>query len=244
MGFLFQDQKLDTADKIELVVSYLLQLTLLGFISYLIYNQDWLNAVLVAGILLLTFIPAIVRRNYSVHLPLEFDLITIVFLYMALFLGEIQSYYSIYWWWDVILHTSSGFLLGILGFVLVYVLNEQKKINVLLHPKFMSLFSFVFAVALGAIWEIIEFTLDQTLGLQMQHGSLLDTMWDLIVDTLGALVISVLGYFFMKKKGFLLFDRMVHRFVESNPGIFKDRKIKERIKHKIMKTKERFRIKR
>ncbi len=244
MGFLIQSEKLDTADKIELVVSYFLQVTLLVFIGYFIFQKDWLNAFVVGGILLVTFIPMMVRRNYRVHLPVEFDLMTIVFIYMALFLGEFQSYYSLYWWWDVVLHTSSGFLLGIAGFVLVYVLNEQKKINVLLHPKFMSLFSFVFAVALGAIWEIVEFTFDQTLGLQMQHNSLVDTMWDLIVDSLGALVISIIGYFYMKKKGFLLFDRLVHRFVDNNPRLFKDRKLRERLRHKIMKTRERFRVKR
>jgi hypothetical protein len=65
--------------------------------------------------------------------------------------------------------------------------------------------------------------MDQLLGFQMQP-SLWDTMWDLIVDSLGAGIISVLGYFYMKKGDFFVFDRMVHKFVDRNPNLFRRKK--------------------
>ncbi len=235
MDWLIHNKKLDSADRVQLILSYILQFILISSTIYFVIIRDWLNALLVFGIFLMTFIPAIVRKNYKVHLPIEFDLISIVFIFSALYLGEIQAYYTKYWWWDIILHTSSGFLLGILAFVLVYALNQEKKINLMLNLKFLSLFAFAFAVAMGAIWEIIEFILDQVLGTSLQHGSLVDTMWDLIVDSLGALVISILGYFYIKRGGLLIFDRIVHRFVDSNPHLFRKRRFHQTIKENIQK---------
>ena len=139
---------------------------------------------------------------------------------MAIFLGEVHGYYTRFWWWDLVLHSSSGFLLGIAGFVLVYVLNEEKRMVQKMKPGFIALFGFAFALALGAVWEIFEFSLDTVFGLQMQKSGLIDTMGDLIVDTLGAAFIALLGYFFIRKGKLFIFDRMIHRFVEKNKRLF------------------------
>jgi hypothetical protein len=64
----------------------------------------------------------------------------------------------------------------------------------------LALFSFCFALSLGALWEIFEFGMDSFLDLGMQKNSLVDTMWDLIVDTVGAAVVSLSGYFYVKYK--------------------------------------------
>ena len=221
MGLLiFDEKRLDIADKIQLVVSYLLQLILLASGIFFLTQKHWTNSFFILGILILTFAPAILRRNYKVFLPVEFDFIMILFVFLAIFLGEIHTYYQKFWWWDTLLHTSSGFLIGIAGFLLIYVLNSQKKILRQMKPSFISLFAFAFALSLGALWEIFEFSLDQIFLLNTQKGGLVDTMWDLIVDTIGAIVISILGYFYLKKGNFLIFDRMIHRFVEKNPRLF------------------------
>ena len=54
---------------------------------------------------------------------------------------------------------------------------------------------------MGALWEILEFAIDQTFGTTMQKSGLVDTMWDLIVDGLGALTISILGYGYLSAAG-------------------------------------------
>ena len=226
MKFLIEDTKLDIAERVELIVSYLLQFVILvtAFV-YGFYYEEWGNALLILGILFLSLLPAIIRRSTRVHLPVEFDLITIVFIFFALYLGDLHSYYTYFWWWDVVLHTSSGFLFGIGGFVLIFVLNEERKIHLNLKPAFVAVFGFVFALALGAMWEMLEFLLDALLGIGWQP-SLDDTMWDLIVDTIGAGIIATLGYFYMKRGDFFVFDRMIHKFVDRNPRLFKRKKIK------------------
>ncbi len=221
MDFLIQQQGLDRANKIQLIISYILQLILFGTIGYSLYNQQWLNAFAVFGILFLTFLPKMLRHNFKVYLPIEFDFIAIMFIFTAIFLGETHSYYTKFWWWDIILHGSSGFLLGLAGFLLIYVLNEEKKIHLQMKPAFVALFAFAFAVMLGAVWEIFEFSVDTIFGLHLQKSGLIDTMSDLIVDTLGAFVIAVLGYFYIRTDKSLIFNRMVHKFVEKNPRLFK-----------------------
>jgi len=54
-----------------------------------------------------------------------------------------------FWWWDIALHATSGLLLGILGFLLVYALNENERVAVHMQPRFAALFAFSFAVAAG-----------------------------------------------------------------------------------------------
>lgn len=219
MKFLLHHKKFDAAERIQLIISYILQLIIIMAVIWELIHQQWLMAFATAAILALTLVPAILRRSYKVYIPVEFDLVTILFLFLSLFLGSIHDYYN-YWWWDVVLHISSGFLLGVLGFLLVYVLNNEKKAQVRLKPLFVSLFAFAFAVMLGGVWEIFEFSVDEISGIGMQSG-LVDTMWDLIVDMIGAVGIAVMGYFYTRKGDSLLFDRMIHRFVERNPQLFK-----------------------
>lgn len=219
MRFLIEDKNLDRADRIQLYISYGLQLILLGEMVVAAAAGHWLTLFQAAGIFLLMLTPALIRRSYQVYVPLEFDLITILFLFGSLFLGEIRSYYERFWWWDVVLHTASGFLMGLFGFLLVYVLNQEKQARLSLSPVFIGLFSFTFAMSIGAVWEIFEFAMDNLFGMNMQKSGLVDTMWDLIVDAAGALVVAVLGYFYVKGGDSLLFDRLVRRFLERNPGL-------------------------
>jgi len=219
MQLLFQDKTLGRAEKIQLISAYILQLIITVTIFISLYRNNWFTAFLTSGILLLTFLPAMIHRNTRVYLPIEFHFITIVFIFVSLFLGEIHSYYTYYWWWDIILHIASGILLGVAGFVLVYTLNRE-SVHVKMNLAFVALFAFAFAVSIGSLWEIFEFAMDSFFGLNMQKSGLVDTMWDLIVDVLGALFISMLGHWYIKDRESFLFERLVHRFVRKNPRLF------------------------
>ncbi len=152
---------------------------------------------------------------------------TVAFVFASLFLGEILEFYIRIWWWDIALHTTSGLLLGIFGFLLVYILNESTNVELNMKPRFVALFAFLFAVAVGAIWEIFEFTMDKSLGMQMQKpmlndpSGLTDTMWDLIVDTIGAAIISALGWWYMLNGKDSWLENGIQRFIEKNPRFFR-----------------------
>jgi hypothetical protein len=224
MRFLIKDKSLDKAERIQVVISYFLQLVIIASIIIAAWKQNWLSLFASIGILIFTFLPAIIRRRLHVRLPTEFEFITIVFIFLSLYLGEVHAYYIKFWWWDIILHTGGGFLFGILGFLFIYILNEEKKINVKLMPGFVALFAFAFAVMIGSVWEIFEFGMDGLFGLNMQKSGLVDTMWDLIVDAAGALIVAILGYIYVKKGNSLLFDRMIRKFLKRNRRLFKRKK--------------------
>ncbi|HEV8077236.1 MAG TPA: hypothetical protein VGP45_02505 [Marinobacter sp.] len=209
-------------------LTFFLQAILMAEILAAIWQQQWMAMVLTIGILLITLAPLLISRFFRVFIPPEFVLLAILFVFASLFLGEVREYYTRYWWWDIALHTGSGFLLGIIGFLLVHVMNEVEDINLHMRPGFVAFFAFLFAVAIGALWEIFEFSMDTLFGTNMQKpmlddpSGLTDTMWDLIVDTLGALVISILGYRYIrtgKNESFL--ERWIQDFVKGNPKMFK-----------------------
>jgi hypothetical protein len=202
--------------RLTLVIQAVLVLGLL--LSML--QGSWLNSALILGIILLTLMPVVVKRRFNVFIPPEFELVAILFIFLALFLGEVHGYYIRFFWWDKVLHTGSGFLLGILGFLLVYVLNEDEHVDLHMSPRFVAVFALAFSVAIGAVWEIFEFTMDSLLGFNMQKSGLVDTMWDLIVDTVGALTISVLGYVYMKNDIDSFLERWIESFIRANPRLF------------------------
>ena len=191
--------------------------------------QGRIQAAFETGVILsITFLPLLLGKRFQIKIPPEFELLAIVFIYATLFLGEVHGYYIRFWWWDLVLHASAGLLLGILGFLLVYIINENDDIQLELTPGFMALFAFTFAMAFGALWEIFEFTMDTLFGLNMQKPmfndptGLTDTMWDLIVDAVGALTISILGYgYFRATYTSSFLEKWIDEFIEKNPRLFK-----------------------
>ena len=154
--------------------------------------------------LIIMFLPSIIERKFSLELPNYIYTMFFVFLYCAIYLGEVRNFYFVFKHWDTFLHFFSAAMLGALGFMIVDILNHTSA-KVQLSPLFVSLFAFSFAVMIGVLWEIYEFSFDALLGLNMQkfrledgtlligREALLDTMMDFITNTLGALVVPVLG---------------------------------------------------
>jgi hypothetical protein len=84
-----------------------------------------------------------------------------------------------------------------------------------------------FSLALGALWEIFEFGLDQMFGFTMQKASNVDTMSDLIVDFLGACVVGFWVYRYLKKDEDGLVKLMIKRFIHYNLRL-RDRRLRRK----------------
>jgi hypothetical protein len=201
--------------------------TIMGLdLILLLLDQQWFSAMLALAIALLVLAPTLLGRRLPVFIPAEFQILALAFMFSALFLGEVQDFYGRFWWWDIALHASSGLMLGVLGFLLVYILNENERVHLSMRPRFVALFAFLFAVAVGAIWEIFEFSMDRFFGAGMQkpmlgdESGLTDTMWDLIVDTVGALLISGMGWWYMHRRERSFIEIWIGKFIDRNPGLF------------------------
>ena len=189
---------MDKVDKVKLLIYILFRISIVAAGTTAILRADWTNFALSLITLFLTFLPAVVGKKLHIHYRREFEIVILLFIYASMYLGEIHSFYYRFWWWDIMLHTLSGVIIGAIGFSLVYMLNEEERVAMELSPVFVAIFSFGFALSIGTLWEIFEFLMDSLFGLNMQKSGLIDTMWDLIVDALGALVVSVLGYLYLK----------------------------------------------
>jgi hypothetical protein len=192
----------------------------------LLNTEQWLSgflALTIAGVIVLAMI---LGGRLSVSIPSELQILALIFVFAALFLGEVRSFYERFWWWDIVLHTSSGLLLGIFGFLLVYVLNESERIDLAMRPRFVALFAFTFAFGVGSLWEVFEFAMDRTFGTTMQKpmfgdpSGLTDTMWDLIVDAAGAAASSAFGWAYMHRRERSFIDVWIRKFIDRNPRLF------------------------
>lgn len=154
-------------------------------------------------------LPDMINKRFKLEIPNTVFYFYLIFLWAAIFLGEIQNFYYKFKYWDLILHTLSGGMIGFIGFSIVDILNTENE-HVQLNPFFVAFFAFAFAITLGAMWEIYEFLCDGFLKTNMQkyalesgikligRDALSDTMGDLIVDGIGALVASTVGYISIK----------------------------------------------
>jgi hypothetical protein len=161
---------------------------------------------------IIIFLPSRVEHLFHIDIPDLMEIIYFIFLFCAIYLGEVQNFYFKVSFWDMILHCFSAAMLGAVGFMIVNILNSSEKINIQLSPFFVALFAFSFAITCGTVWEVYEFAADGLLGTNMQkfitgsgivlvgREALVDSMQDIIVDGLGALAVTMIGYFDLRKK--------------------------------------------
>jgi len=83
-------------------------------------------------------------------------------------------------------------------------------------------------MTLGACWEVIEFAMDQTFGLNMQKSGLMDTMGDLIVNGIGAVFASLVGFLYVRYRAVGVFSRPLEQFINLNKTYY--RKALDRLK--------------
>ncbi len=215
--FLKEDAEL--IERIYFIILNLIRISLIIAFFGAIFSEEWIILFVAVFTFILTYLPYIVERRYNINIPIEFEFISVAFIYGALFLGEAHGYYTKYWWWDLVLHAGSAIAIGFLGFSILYILYKGKKVEA--KPFLLAVFSFFFALGIGALWEIFEFAMDQVFGFNMQRSGLIDTMWDLIVDAAGALLVSLGGFLYLKKKEAFIFTGIMKRFVKDNPSLFR-----------------------
>ncbi len=205
-----------------LTLTYVIQLLLAVGLLLFLLRRNWENVFLTAIVILLTLVPACLSRRYRVIIPPEFQLVAAAFVFLSLFLGSALDFYYHFRWWDTVLHAASGFLLGIIGFVALFVLNQTDRIRPAMKPAFISFFGVTFAVTLGVAWEIFEFavdTLHPPFNMQSNETGVRDTMVDLIVDAAGAVVVALMGYAYLKTGRYSFIADGVRAFVRKNPRL-------------------------
>jgi len=192
------------------------------FADHVITEQELLDTVnkkielvfLTLLTLVLSFLPDYLERRRKIQIPNILEIVIVLFIYAGIFLSVRFDLYYRFFWWDDLLHMLSGLIIGVIGFLLTYKINHKKSMNI--NPLFIAVFAFSFAMTIGVLWEMFEFTVDSFWGTAMQRwnlpentylvgrdyqgSGLRDTMSDLIIDGAGALITSTVGYFLYKNE--------------------------------------------
>jgi len=147
-----------------------------------IFNRNYENVFLCVLTLVLLLIPSLIQINLKIELPTALEITILVFIFAAEILGEIQSYYIKFPFWDTVLHTINGFLMAAIGFALVDILNRSKKFSIQLSPVFLAIVAFCFSMTIGVIWEFFEYGMDQFFGLDMQKDTVIQGFSSVLLD--------------------------------------------------------------
>lgn len=135
--------------------------------------------------LVLFLVPEYIETNLKITIPETLEVIIILFIFAAEILGEYFHFYTIFPYWDTLLHTSNGFLAAAIGLALVSILNRSDKIAFSLSPFFCVIVAFCFSMTIGVLWEFFEFTMDVLFGVDMQKDTVITSISSTLLDTTG-----------------------------------------------------------
>lgn len=147
-----------------------------------IFNRNYENVFLCILTLVLMIMPSVVQATFKVEFPSALEIIILCFIFAAEILGEISAFYIKFPYWDTILHTLNGFLCAALGFSLVDIMNNNKKLKFELSPVFMAITAFCFSMTIGVLWEFFEFGMDVVFHLDMQKDTVLTAISSTYLD--------------------------------------------------------------
>ena len=151
-------------------------------------NYTWVPAAVVS--LIMTEIPSILKRDLKLVLPVGLNFWIVLALFLHVF-GGASGFYDNVPGWDHVTHALSSSLIAALGFIVVMSVDQYVE-SIYLPRRFLGVFIAMFTMAMGVIWELMEFSIDVLTGSHMQY-SLDDTMFDLFFDGMAGIAVAAVG---------------------------------------------------
>ena len=168
-------------DRSTLIVYFTLRALVILCMVLQILRGDLQNVLLCVLTLILLLIPFFVEKYMKIDMPNVLEIITMLFVFSAEILGEINNFYGMIPFWDTMLHTLNGFLMGAIGFSLVDILNKNSdKLN--LSPIYLCLFAFCFSMTVGVAWEFFEYGMDEIMKTDMQKDEYVSVIRTVTID--------------------------------------------------------------
>lgn len=144
----------------------------------------------------LPYIITYIANKKKFVLPVNFQIVTLLFIFSAQYLGEIRGLYLKLWWWDLLLHLVFGTYVVIISLFLIQgIFINDKETTKQRFVLFKVIFAFSFTIALGTLWESFEFVGDYLFKTKMIKGGLEDTLTDLLIKILAAFITSIIYYY-------------------------------------------------
>lgn len=146
-----------------------------------------------AGALALGFATVLTLVARVVNLPRAYDLpfVLVLSLHAA---GEALGWYDSVEWFDRVVHVVLPCLVApvlYIGLGRLDVLPDPRDETHARHYTGMAIVTFCLGMAVGGLWEIVEYASDGTLDTALSEGNA-DTVGDLVADAVGSLLGALL----------------------------------------------------
>ena len=164
------------------IVYLILRIIVVAAMVLSLLRQDYENFFVCTLVLVLFMLPFFVQSNFGIELPSTLEIIVLLFIFAAEILGELRGYFVRFKYWDVMLHSTTGFLAAAFGFGLVDIFNRNERFKFSLSPFFLALVAFCFSMTIGVLWEFFEFGVDQLLHKDMQKDTVIHAFSSVMLD--------------------------------------------------------------
>ena len=185
--------------KLTIGIAVLFEIILITIVASSIVSRQFNNLPLLflpIVCILLPFIITHIAITKKRVLPSSFEFISLLFILLTLYFGEIKKFYSVFWWWDLFVHGMFGSYAVLIALHLIQgIIIKGKETTEQRFTIFTVIFAFSFSVALGTLWEIFEFLEDYFFKTTMVKGGLQDTITDLLIAILFAFITSIICYY-------------------------------------------------
>ena len=175
-------KKIIRREPVVFAVYLVLRLIVIASLVLAILRREYESAFVCVLVLFLFMLPFFIQKNFGIRLPSTLEIIILLFIFAAEILGELQSYFIQYPYWDTMLHTTNGFLCAAVGFSLIDILNRDAKIKFTLSPVYVALAAFCFSMTIGVLWEFFEFGMDRLFHMDMQKDTIVHTISSVMLD--------------------------------------------------------------
>lgn len=160
-------------NKVPAAVYFILRAIVILVLIRQIFLGNYENVFMCGLTLLLLIVPSLVQVTFRIEIPSALEVIILMFIFSAEILGEVNEFYIKIPNWDTMLHTLNGFLAAAIGFSLVNLLNEDKRLSFNLSPFFVAVVAFCFSMTIGVLWEFYEFFMDTNFAMDTQKDTII-----------------------------------------------------------------------
>ncbi len=181
-------------DKIFRIINILVTICLFMtscafFIYYLVDGDIEKRAFICAGCMVVYLLPylyeLIFRRRISNMVLLFFN----IYVFLSAFLGSVVNLYQKISWYDIFIHVLAGYTFAVLGLLFASRVTDYNKTS----PWKIALICLVFTLTIEYFWEIIEWTIDNIVGITAQGPRVPGYKAPLVTDTMEDLVCNLSG---------------------------------------------------
>ena len=205
-----------------IILSYMLKIVMIIFLIISIWKLHWVWIFGCIITLIISLIPALLKRNYQITLPLLLEILVTIALILHVGGGLLGAYKIPHY--DTFTHFISSFLVAFLTFVIIYILDEYWE-GLKMDKYAMAFVTVIFTMAVGVFLEFIKWlNVTGTYYVRTNHVLMLN----LSADTIAGIIIAIIGVNLIKSGKF---DEMTDDFGKQIDSILIDR-IESKVKTK------------